>query len=161
MSLEVKIKSVNISGNEVFSDWKIRRQMKTKRKNFLRFWKRSKFIDEQYEKDKDKIVKKYKSQGYRDARIVSDSIIRLDEDDIAINLKIEEGNKYYFGNISFLGNSVYSDEQLKQVLGIQKGDVYNGVLLKKKNCRYRETGWRRLNQSLPKQRLFILSNQSS
>lgn len=129
---KVKIKSVNISGNEVFSDWKIRRQMKTKRKNFLRFWKRSKFIDEQYEKDKDKIVKKYKSQGYRDARIVSDSIIRLNENDIAINLQVEEGDKYYFGNISFLGNSVYSDEQLKQVLGIQKGDVYNGVLLKKK-----------------------------
>ena len=129
---KVKISSIDIEGNEVFSNAKVRRQMKTKRKNFLRFWKRSKFIEEDYENDKEKIVKKYKEKGYRDARIVSDSITKIDDKNIAIDLKIEEGDKYYFGNIEFLGNSVYTDQQLKQVLGINKGDVYNGVLLKKK-----------------------------
>lgn len=129
---KVKISSINIEGNDVFSDAKVRRQMKTKRKNFLRFWKRSKFIAEDYKNDKEKIINKYKEKGYRDARITSDSIIKKDDKDIAINLQLEEGDRYYFGNIEFLGNSVYSDQQLKQVLGISKGDVYNGVLLKKK-----------------------------
>ncbi len=129
---KVKISSINIEGNDVFSDAKVRRQMKTKRKNFLRFWKRSKFIAEDYKNDKEKIINKYKEKGYRDARITSDSIIKKGDKDIAINLQLEEGDRYYFGNIDFLGNSVYSDQQLKQVLGISKGDVYNGVLLKKK-----------------------------
>ena len=129
---KVKISSINIEGNDVFSDAKVRRQMKTKRKNFLRFWKRSKFIAEDYKNDKEKIINKYKEKGYRDARITSDSIIKKGDKDIAINLQLEEGDRYYFGNIEFLGNSVYSDQQLKQVLGISKGDVYNGVLLKKK-----------------------------
>ncbi|MBQ0737775.1 outer membrane protein assembly factor BamA [Mesonia mobilis] len=129
---KVKISSINIEGNNVFSDAKVRRQMKTKRKNFLRFWKRSKFIAEDYKNDKEKIINKYKEKGYRDARITSDSIIKKGDKDIVINLQLEEGDRYYFGNIEFLGNSVYSDQQLKQVLGISKGDVYNGVLLKKK-----------------------------
>ena len=129
---KVKISSINIEGNDVFSDAKVRRQMKTKRKNFLRFWKRSKFIAEDYKNDKEKIINKYKEKGYRDARITSDSIIKKGDKDIAINLQLEEGDRYYFGNIEFLGNSVYSDQQLKEVLGISKGDVYNGVLLKKK-----------------------------
>ncbi len=129
---KVKVEAINITGNEVFSDGKIRRQMSTKRKNFIRFWKRSKFIEEEYKSDKQEIIKKYKSEGYRDARIVSDSIRKVDNDDIAIDLKVEEGNKYYFGDISFLGNSKYSDQQLRRVLSIKKGDVYNGVLLEKR-----------------------------
>ncbi|MDR6300200.1 BamA/OMP85 family outer membrane protein [Mesonia maritima] len=129
---KVKISAINIEGNEVFSDGKVRRQMSTKRKNFLRFWKRSKFIEEDYEEDKQEIIKEYKSEGYRDARIISDSIIKKDEENIAINLKVEEGDKYYFGDISFLGNSVYTDKQLKQVLKIKKGDTYNGTLLEQR-----------------------------
>ncbi len=130
---KVKIKEINISGNDVFSDGKIRRQMKkTKKKNFLRFFKRSKYISEEYKKDKEKIIDKYKSEGYRDARIVSDTMIKLDDKNIALNLEIEEGEKYYFGKINFLGNNKYSDEQLHQILRINKGDTYNGVLLNKR-----------------------------
>ncbi len=128
----VKIKRIDVTGNHIFSDAKIRRQMKTKRKNFLRFWKRSKFVADTYKEDKGKIIDKYKAAGYRDARIVSDSIIKLDQKDIAIKLKVDEGEKYYFGNISFLGNSAYSDRQLHSILKINKGDVYNGVLLDKR-----------------------------
>src|SRR5699024_6948996 len=82
--------------------------------------------------DKEKIIDKYKSEGYRDARITSDSLIVLDDKNIALDLEIEEGDKYYFGEISFLGNSKYSDEQLHQILQIDKGDTYNGVLLNKR-----------------------------
>ncbi|SHI89907.1 Beta-barrel assembly machine subunit BamA [Mesonia phycicola] len=129
---KVKISEINIEGNEVFSDNKVRAQMSTKRKNFLRFWKRSKFIEEDYINDKKEIIKKYKEDGYRDARITSDSIIKIDEEEIAININLEEGDRYYFGDINFLGNSVYTDDQLHQILGIKKGDVYNGTLLKKR-----------------------------
>src|SRR5690625_4611819 len=129
---KVKVKQIEISGNEVFSNAKIRRQMKTKRKNFLRFFKRSKYIRETYRSDKEKIIDKYKSEGYRDARIVSDTMIKLDDKNIALKLQVEEGEKYHFGEINFLGNSKYSDEQLHQILRINKGDTYNGVLLNKR-----------------------------
>lgn len=130
---KVKIKYIDIEGNHVFSDGKVRRQMKkTKQKNFFRIWKRSKFIPEKYKKDKQKIVDKYKSEGYRDARIVSDSLIKIDHKNVGLKLKVEEGEKYYFGNISFVGNSVYTDEQLYRILQINKGDPYNGVLLQKR-----------------------------
>lgn len=127
---KVKIKKIDIVGNDVFSDGKIRRQMKkTKQKKFYRIFKRSKYISEEYKKDKEKIIEKYKSEGYRDARIISDTMTKIDDKNIALQLEIEEGRKYYFGKINFLGNSVYSDEELYQILRINKGDTYNGVLL--------------------------------
>ena len=74
----------------------------------------------------------YKERGYRDARIVRDTLINNEDNSITINFDLEEGNQYYFGDISYLGNSVYTDYQLSQVLGIKKGDTYDGVLLKKR-----------------------------
>ncbi|NJW53632.1 outer membrane protein assembly factor BamA [Salinimicrobium oceani] len=128
----VKIEDIEITGNEALSDARLRRAMKkTKQENFLRFWKRSKFIPEEYENDKQNLLNVYKEKGYRDARIVSDTLINIDEDDVALRINVEEGNQYYFGNIEFIGNSVYSDRELQRVLGINKGDVYNGVLLEK------------------------------
>ena len=129
---KVKVADIHINGNEIFSDGKVRRQLKTKQKSFFRFWKRSKYIEDEYELGKEKIIDKYKSKGYRDARIVSDTLIKLNEKDVELTINLEEGNKYFFGDISFLGNSVYSDKQLKNILGISKGDVYNGTLLEKK-----------------------------
>ncbi|HET8810002.1 MAG TPA: POTRA domain-containing protein, partial [Flavobacteriaceae bacterium] len=128
----VKIKDINIEGNEIFSDAKVQRQMKTKETSFFRFWKRSKFIPEDYQADKKAIIKKYKEKGYRDARIVSDTLVKLNDKRIALNITLEEGDKYYFGDISFLGNTVYSDEQLHNVLRIKKGDVYNATLFQKR-----------------------------
>ncbi|PZD78738.1 outer membrane protein assembly factor [Mesonia sp. K7] len=129
---KVKIANFNIEGNEVFSDAKVRRQFKTKRRNFLRFWKRSKFIEEDYEAGKQKLIEKYKSKGYRDARIVADTMTVKNDKAVELAINLEEGDKYYFGNISFLGNTVYTDQQLRRVLGIAKGDTYNGTLLDKK-----------------------------
>ncbi len=128
----VKVSKINIEGNEKLSDGKVRAAMSnTKQKKPYRFWKRSKYIKSDYQDDKDNIIKKYKEKGYRDARIVGDSLIVNDDSTVSLNLDIEEGNKYYFGNINFLGNSVYTDRQLARQLVIKKGDVYNGILLEK------------------------------
>lgn len=129
----VKIDNIVFEGNSELSDSKLRKQMKnTKKKNVLRFWKRSKYIEENYEEDKVKIIEKYKEKGFRDARIVSDTLIKDGNDLITLKLNVEEGDKYYFGNINFLGNTVYNDKFLASRLGIEKGDVYNGVLFKER-----------------------------
>ncbi len=128
----VKVDNIVITGNEKLSDAKVRGAMKnTKRKKPLRFWKRSKYIQADYLEDKDNILSKYKEKGYRDARITSDSLIVEDDNSVSLNLTLEEGNRHYFGDITFLGNSVYTDQQLARQLVIRKGDVYNGVLLEK------------------------------
>lgn len=131
---KVKVSSIVVDGNEKLSDGRIRKAMKnTKTKFPLRFWKGSKFIKEKYAEDLENIVSVYKEKGYRDARVVSDSIsYNKEKNTVDIKLKVEEGNKYYFGNIKFLGNSVYSDQGLTKMLGIKKGDIYNGVLLQKR-----------------------------
>lgn len=129
----VKIKNINFTGNEKLADKKLRKSLKnTKKKVPLRFWKKSKFIKEDFKEDLVSLIDTYKENGYRDARIISDTIVKNDDNTIDINIALEEGNKYYFGNISFLGNTVYSDRDLSRVLGIKKGETYNGVLLKKR-----------------------------
>ena len=129
----VKIKEINFEGNEVFNDKKLRSKLKKTKKKFpLRFWKKSKFIDEEFDKGKQNLVDFYKEKGFRDARIVKDTLIFNDDNTISIHFDMEEGNRYYFGDISYLGNSIYTDFQLSQVLGIQKGDTYDGILLKKR-----------------------------
>ncbi len=129
---KVKVRKINIDGNQMFTDAKLRRSMKnTKQQNPIRLFKSSKYIKDKYKEDLVSLVNKYKEKGYRDARIVSDSVY-LSRNKVAVNIKVEEGKKYYFGNIKFLGNSVYSDQLLSRVLGINKGEVYNGVLLEKR-----------------------------
>ena len=128
----VKIDKINFVGNEISKSSQLRKKMKnTKVKLFGRFWKKSKFIEEEYKEDLTSILDFYKERGYRDARILTDSVI-TDNNKITINIDLQEGNKYYFGDISFLGNSVYSDNYLARALGLFKGDTYNGVLLKKR-----------------------------
>jgi len=128
----VKIDKINFVGNEIFKSKKLKKQMKKTKTKFLgRFWKKSKFIEKDYKEDLTSILDFYKEKGYRDARITKDSVI-IDKKNITVNLDIEEGNKYYFGKISFLGNTVYSDNYLANVLGLYTGDTYNGVLLKKR-----------------------------
>ena len=130
---KVKIKNITFEGNEELSDKKLRKALKsTKRKRFGRFWKKSKYIEEDYQEDLDLLVDKFAENGFRDARVISDTIIKLDENNIDLKIKVEEGDKYYFGNIDFVGNTVYTDRQLSQVLGIKKGATYNGVLLRER-----------------------------
>ena len=129
----VKVKSINFTGNEKLTNKKLRKALKnTKKKMPLRFWKKSKYIEEDFKEDLTSLLDIYKENGYRDARILSDSVVKNNDNTIDITINLEEGNKYYFGDINFLGNTVYSDTELSRVLGIKKGETYNGVLLKKR-----------------------------
>ena len=128
----VKVNEIEFSGNEIFKSKLLKKKMKkTKTKLPGRFWKKSKFIEDDYQTDLTSIIDFYKEKGYRDARIISDTVITNDNL-IKLNIDINEGKKYYFGDIKFLGNTVYSDDQLSKLLGLFKGDTYNGVLLKKR-----------------------------
>ena len=127
---KVKINSILFEGNEKFADSKLRRKMKkTKQRFFGRFWKRSKYVQDKYNEDLASLIDFYKENGYRDARITHDTLYDGKEN---INLKIslQEGKKYYFGDIKFLGNSVYSNQMLDHILGLKKGEIYNGVQLR-------------------------------
>ena len=130
---KVKIKSITFNGNEKLSDKKLRKAMKnTKKKNPIRLLKRSKYIEEKYKEDLTSIIDNYKERGYRDARIIKDSIIINDDKTISLAIDVEEGEKYTFGKISFVGNTVYTDDQLARILRIREGSTYNGVELRKR-----------------------------
>ncbi|QLG47196.1 BamA/OMP85 family outer membrane protein [Costertonia aggregata] len=130
---KVKISNIDFEGNEQLSDKKLSKALKkTKKKKFYRFWKKSKYIPADYKEDLKSLIEKYAENGFRDARILSDTLIKVDENNIDLKIKVEEGNKYYFGDIDFVGNTVYTDRQLARALGIKKGATYNGTLLRER-----------------------------
>jgi outer membrane protein insertion porin family len=131
---KIKIAEIDFIGNGKLSDKTLRKAMKdTKQKNFFRILKASKFIKEKYKSDLEKVIASYKEKGYRDARILSDTITYLkDQNALSIKINVEEGNKYYFGDIKFLGNTVYPNQLLSRIIGVKKGETYNGVLLQKR-----------------------------
>ena len=130
---KIKIKNINFNGNEKISDKKLRKVMSnTKRKFVGRFWKGSKFIEEDYQEDLESILDKYSRLGFRDARILDDKISWNDDNTINIDIDLEEGRQYRFAEIIFVGNKEYTDEELNEVLRIDKGDVYNGAVLKER-----------------------------
>ena len=105
-----------------------------------RIFKASKFLENNYEDDKKAIIEKYNQCGYRDAYIVSDSVYKIDDKNVGIAINVDEGNKYYFRNIDWVGNTKYDTATLNRVLGIHKGDVYNKELLQT-NLTYNEGGF--------------------
>ena len=112
------------------SNKKIKKSMKdTKVKNFWRFWKTSKFIDENWTNDKKNIIEKYNQIGYRDAQITHDTSYINDDNTITIEITINEGKPYRFGSIDFIGNSIYSSSFLYQKLGIKEGDIFDQSIL--------------------------------
>ncbi|WP_297869376.1 outer membrane protein assembly factor BamA [uncultured Flavobacterium sp.] len=131
---KVKVSKIDFEGNTKISDSKLKSAFKnTKVKNPIRILKSSKYIKEKYKEDLSTVISKYKENGYRDARIVSDSVTYdKKKNTVAIKVKLEEGRKYYFGDIRYLGNTVYTDRQLSSILGIKKGDVYNGKILEER-----------------------------
>jgi outer membrane protein insertion porin family len=129
----IKIRKINIDGNEELSAKKLRKKMKnTKQKKLGRFWKRSKYVESDYKEDLHKIIDTYSEKGFRDAIITDKRIVWNDDNTIDLNIKVSEGKKYFFRNIDFIGNTVYTDEQLKKFLGLEKGDVYNSKVLKER-----------------------------
>ncbi len=130
---KIKIHDIVFVGNKEIPRKKLLRAMKdTKRKRWYGFFKASKFLESNFDKDKHNIIDKYNELGFRDARIVKDSVFDYDDKTLEIIIKIEEGKKYYFRNITWVGNTKYSSKTLSEVLGIQKGDVFNQQVLDKK-----------------------------
>lgn len=130
---KVKIKNINFQGNKALNNKRLRKAMKNTKKMFFgRFWKTSKYIDEKFKEDLENIVTTYSERGYRDARVLNHKLTWNKDNTINLDIEVEEGKKYYFGDILFLGNSKYTDEQLSQMLKIEKGDTYNGKILKER-----------------------------
>lgn len=131
---KIKVHKIYIDGNEVLSDNKIQRTMKktNEKKKLVNLFRQKKFVESDYETDKALIIKKYNELGYRDARIVSDSVTKYNDKYVDVHLKVEEGKKYYISDISWAGNTIYSSEYLDLLLGMKKGDVYNQTLLNKR-----------------------------
>ena len=130
---KIKIKNILFKGNKTLSAIQLRKAMKNTKQKFIgRFWKGSKYIEEDYQEDLESILDKYSRLGFRDARILSENITWNENNTINIHIDIEEGKQYRFAEILFVGNKEYTDEQLQMYLKIVKGDVYNGAVLKER-----------------------------
>lgn len=127
----VKISDITFTGNDNVKDRKVRKLLKeTKKKGTL--FRKSKFIEDKFEEDKKKLIAHYNKNGFRDAQVLQDSVWRDEEGLVRVHFDIDEGNRYYFRNITWKGNSIYTDEQLSLVLGINPGEIYNEELLQKR-----------------------------
>ncbi len=127
---KVKIQSITFTGNKEFDEKKLRHTLKqTKVKNFFNIFKASRFQPDNYDDDKKKLLAYYQVHGFKDARIVSDSVYKVSDSRLAIKINVDEGHKYYFRNITWAGNTKYTSQQLDGVLNIHKGDLYNPGLL--------------------------------
>ncbi|MEA1887881.1 MAG: outer membrane protein assembly factor BamA [Bacteroidota bacterium] len=125
----VKISDIVFEGNEVFSDGRLRRVMKNTKKKNLNIFKASKYVEDLYEEDKESLITFYNENGYRDFRILNDTVMDVSEDRVVMAIMVDEGDQYCFGNIDWVGNSIYPKGLLSEVLNINEGDVYNQTLL--------------------------------
>lgn len=135
---KTKVNNIYIAGNEKLSDLKINKAMKkTNDNHIINLFRTKKFVINEYENDKKAVVEKYNELGYRDAYIVSDSVVPAPDDPsrVDVYMTVSEGEKYYVRDIKWIGNTVYPYEYLDDILGIRKGDTYN---LKELNKRLQE-----------------------
>lgn len=125
---KVQVEKITFHGNSAFKDGKLRKQMKkTKEDTWLRS---ADFDPEKYEEDKDLVVEFYRSKGYRDAEVLRDSLYYSeDKTDLFIEIWVNEGRKYYFGDISFDGQTIFKEEFLRQIIGFREGDEYSSKKL--------------------------------
>ena len=130
---KVKIKKITFKGNEHVKEFKLVRSMKkTKDARFINFFSSKKFNESEYENDKRSLISAFNEAGYRDARILKDTMYYIEPGRLQIDFDIEEGKKYYFRDITWTGNSVYSSDVLNDILQIKKGDVYDMVTMEKR-----------------------------
>jgi outer membrane protein insertion porin family len=126
---KVKIAEISFAGNEFFTASKLRKQLKgTKVKN-INFFRASKFIDSKFEEDKLKLIKFYNDNGFKDFRILTDSLYTVSEDRVGLKIKVAEGQQYYLRDVNWVGNSVYPKEVLQKLFNVDKGSVYNQSLI--------------------------------
>lgn len=128
---KVKVHKIYITGNDALDEKKLKKAMKktNEKGNWREFFNAKKFIDNLYEEDKQNIIAKYNEYGYRDAHIVSDSVVPYDDKTVDVYLHIEEGNQYHIRDINWVGNTVYDSQSLAEILRMKSGDVYNQKLL--------------------------------
>ena len=137
---KTKVHSITIDGNEYLTDKKIKGGIFSKGAlkkineagKFYSLFKSKKFTPERFTEAKNGLIEKYNELGFRDATILKDSVSTYDDRHVNVYLKVEEGQKYYIRNITWVGNTVYPSEYLARILGMQKGDVYNQKLLNKR-----------------------------
>jgi outer membrane protein insertion porin family len=130
---KVRIQEVNITGNTVIKDWVLRRKLEdTKRFRWYNPFNSGKYIEENLHKDVPAIADKYNAKGYRDARVVKDTVYFVGENRVAIDIHIEEGHRYYFGEFQWFGNTKYRSGELDTILNIRPGDVYDQSKLEQK-----------------------------
>ena len=135
---KTRVGQLFVTGNQALTHTQINRAMKkTNDNNIINLFRTKKFVESEFENDKKLVIEKYNEIGYRDAQIIADSVVQspLDSTRVDVYLTIEEGNKYVFGDITWVGNTVYPYDYLDAVLGIKKGDTYN---LKELNKRLNE-----------------------
>ena len=134
---KIKVHRIYINGVDSVPLKKIKYAMKTREKvRWSTFrntvFRSKKFTPEKYKEDKENILTRYAELGYRDARIVSDSVVPYDEKSVDIYINIEEGNRYYLRSVKWVGNSVFSTAYLDYLLRLKPGDVYNQTELDKR-----------------------------
>ena len=131
---KIRIKDINFTGNQHVKERKLAKNMKETHANkWYNFFKSKKFKEKEYETDRKTVLDAFNEAGYRDARLVKDSIYYLpDGKHLAIDMEFDEGPQYYFRNITWTGNSVYTTEALNSILQVKKGDVYDMVTLNKR-----------------------------
>ena len=130
---KVKIQKITFNGAQNVKEFKLVRSMKkTKDKRLMNFFASKKFNEGEYDNDKRSLISAFNEAGYRDARIVKDTMYYLEPGRVQIDFDIEEGKKYYFRDVAWTGNAVYSSEDLNQILQIKKGDVYDVVTMEKR-----------------------------
>ena len=121
----VRIGEITFEGNSGIDDKRLARAFKKTHKVSYKFWQQTKLMEKDYEEDKELLIDFYNSKGYRNAHIISDSLYTINEKRIGLNIKVEEGNKYYIRNVSWVGNSRYETEYLQKLLSVNSGDVYD------------------------------------
>ena len=130
---KVKIKTINFNGANNVKESKLVRAMKKTRDSRLQnFFSSKKFQEKEYDNDKRAMLSVFNEAGYRDARIVKDTMYYIEPDRLQIDFEIDEGKKYYFRDVTWTGNSVYTSDVLDNILMIKKGDVYDVVTMEKR-----------------------------
>ncbi len=130
---KVKVNSITFVGNTAFKDAKLKKYLKkTREKKGYNLFGSKKFLQDKYEEDKQTLVSKMQANGYRDAEVLSDSVWKHDEATVDIKIKVYEGPKYYFGDVTWSGNAKYPTKILNTLLKIKKGDVFSEEELNKR-----------------------------
>jgi outer membrane protein insertion porin family len=128
----VRIQDIDFVGNKAYTDARLRKTLKKTKQRSINIFKPSKYIDSQYKEDKKKLIEFYNKNGYRDARIVDEKLVKLNGKRIGLSLTMDEGIQYYIRNITWIGNTKYTSQALNRVLGMKKGDIYNQTQIEKR-----------------------------